>query len=197
MDCRRKRLTMNFQTNYLENIKIQFQYYKVLGERTFDQLEETDLFWQYNDESNAIATIVNHIQGNMKSRFTDFLTSDGEKPWRQRDQEFENMIQSKSEMLEKWEEGWKCVFDAIASITVDNFDTIIYIRNQGHTILEALNRQLAHYAYHIGQIVYIGKMIQSKDWNSLSIPKGESINYNQKKFAQEKRQEHFTKEFLK
>lgn len=184
------------QKNYLESIDKQFRYYKLLGEKTFQQLTEADLFWQYNPESNSIAIIVNHLSGNMKSRWTDFLTSDGEKEWRNRDREFESIIKSKAAMLKRWEEGWKCLFDALASIHEDNFETEIYIRNQGHTVVEAINRQLSHYAYHIGQITFIGKMIKGSDWTSLSVPKGHSKAYNEQKFTQEKRRTHFTEEYL-
>ena len=183
--------------NYLTSIRKQFQYYKLLGERTFDQLEEKELFWQYNEASNSIAIIINHLWGNMKSRWTDFLNSDGEKEWRNRDMEFEDVIRSKKELLEKWEDGWNCMFTALDSVNENNFDTLIYIRNQGHTIVEAINRQLAHYAYHLGQIVYIGRMIKGEDWKSLSIPKGKSVSYNQKKFSEKKKKAHFTDEFLK
>ncbi|MEZ4858000.1 MAG: DUF1572 family protein [Flavobacteriaceae bacterium] len=183
--------------NYLESVTKQFQYYKLLGDKSIAQLDEKDLFWQFNPESNSIAITVNHLWGNMLSRWTDFLTSDGEKAWRQRDLEFEEVIHSKAALLEKWEAGWQCLFDALASITKDNFNTIIYIRNQGHTVTEAINRQLAHYSYHVGQMVYIGRMIKGKDWKSLSIPKGTSKTFNAEKFAQEKKQQHFTDEFLK
>ncbi|MEO1262408.1 MAG: DUF1572 family protein [Bacteroidota bacterium] len=185
------------EENYLESILKQFKYYKMLGERTFEQLKEPDLFWQFNPESNSIAVIVNHLSGNMKSRWTDFLTADGEKKWRNRDQEFEDIIKSKKELTNQWEAGWHCVFAALNSINKNNFNTEIYIRNQGHTIVEAINRQLAHYAYHIGQITFIGRMIKGDEWKSLSIPKGQSKEFNAKKFAQEKKRTHFTDEFLK
>lgn len=184
-------------TNYLESARKQFEYYKQLGDRTFDQLAEKDFFWQFNPESNSIAIIVRHLWGNMLSRWTDFLTSDGEKVWRNRDAEFEASIKTERELREKWEAGWACVFQALDSINANNFNTTVYIRNMGHTIPEAVNRQMAHYAYHVGQIVFIGRMIKGRDWQSLSIPKGQSAAYNAKKFAQPKRKEHFTDEFLK
>jgi len=184
------------KTNYLESVRKQFEYYKMLGEKTFGQLEEDALFWQPDEENNSIAIIVGHLWGNMQSRWTNFLTSDGEKTWRDRDAEFEAIIQSKEELLTKWEEGWSCLFEAIDSINENNFDTTIYIRNQGHTIVEAINRQLGHYAYHIGQIVFLGKIIQKSDWKSLSIPKGQSKIFNQEKFSKEKHKAHFTDEFL-
>jgi len=136
------------QGNYLESIKKQFAYYKLLGEQTFAQLDDAALFWQYNPDSNSIAIIVNHLWGNMRSRWTDFLTSDGEKTWRNREEEFEDMIQTREDLLTKWEEGWNCLFEAINCINTANFETEVYIRNQGHSIVEAINRQLAHYAYH-------------------------------------------------
>ena len=133
----------------------------------------------------------------MMSRWTDFLTTDGEKDWRNREAEFETDIKSKEELMEKWEAGWACLFHAIDSVNEDNFHSTIYIRNMGHTVTEAINRQLAHYSYHVGQMVFLGKMIKGTEWKSLSIPRGESKTYNAAKFAQPKRQEHFTKEFLK
>ncbi len=183
--------------NYLASTRKQFEYYKMLGDKTFAQLDESELFWQHNAESNSVAIIVRHLWGNMLSRWTDFLTTDGEKTWRDRDAEFAASIKTKAELLDKWEAGWQCVFTALDSVNAENFSTVIYIRNMGHTIPEAVNRQTAHYAYHVGQIVYIGKMLKGKEWQSLSIPKGKSTAYNMEKFAQEKRREHFTKEFLK
>ncbi|MEZ4874015.1 MAG: DUF1572 family protein [Flavobacteriaceae bacterium] len=183
--------------NYLESVTKQFQYYKLLGDTTFAQLNEPDFFWQYNAESNSIAIMVNHLWGNMLSRWTNFLSSDGEKEWRNRDLEFEKVIKTQSELKEKWEAGWQCLFDALATINEGNFGTVIYIRNQGHTVMEAINRQLAHYAYHVGQLVYVGRMIKGGDWQSLSIPKGASKAFNAEKFSQPKHQHHFTDEFLK
>jgi len=178
--------------NYLQSSLKQFEYYKALGERTFDQLSEEELLWQYNPESNSIAITVNHLWGNMKSRWTDFLTSDGEKEWRNRELEFETVIKTKAELMEKWEEGWACLFTALHAVNKDNFDTTIYIRNQSHSITEAVNRQMMHYAYHVGQIVYIGRMIKGEDWKSLSIPKGKSIAFNRDKFSKGKHDGHFT-----
>ena len=178
--------------DYLESVKKQFVYYKMLGEKTFDQIPEEKLFWQINEESNSIAMIVKHLNGNMLSRWTDFLTSDGEKEWRKRDAEFDNDIKSKTELIEKWNAGWKCLFDAINPLSSNELNQVIYIRNMGHSISEAINRQLAHYPYHIGQIVFIGKVVQNEKWNSLSIPNGKSKEYNHEKFSKPKRKEHFT-----
>jgi hypothetical protein len=180
---------------YLTSVIKQFEYYKSLGEKSFDQLQEEDLFWQYNAESNSIATIVKHLHGNMISRWTDFLNSDGEKESRKRDEEFENNITNRAEMMAKWKEGWTCLLNALRSLKEDDLDKIIYIRNQGHSLTEAVNRQLAHYPYHIGQIVYIAKMAAGK-WTSLSIPRGQSNTYNAEKFAQPKRKVHFTDEMM-
>jgi Protein of unknown function (DUF1572) len=183
--------------DYLESVKKQFAFYKMLGDKTFEQLLDDDtLFWQFNEDSNSIATIVKHLSGNMLSRWTDFLTTDGEKESRNRDEEFEESTTTREELLSTWNEGWNCLFEAINSLTVNDLDKIIYIRNQGHTVVEAINRQLAHYPYHVGQIVFIGKMCVENGWTSLSIPKGNSQNYNAEKFAKPKQKGHFTDEFL-
>ncbi|MDC8005659.1 DUF1572 family protein [Aureisphaera galaxeae] len=178
--------------SYLHSAKKQFQYYKVLGEKTFQQLSDEELLWQYNPESNSIAITVNHLWGNMLSRWTDFLISDGEKEWRNRDLEFESVIQSREELKQKWNEGWKCLFEALESITPEYYDAKVYIRNQEHSIEEALNRQMMHYAYHVGQIVYVGRMLKGSAWKSLSIPKGESKTFNREKFSKGKHGGHFT-----
>ena len=183
-------------TNYLESARKQFEYYKTLGERSIAQLSDEELFWQYNPESNSIGIIVKHLWGNMLSRWTDFLTSDGEKEWRQREAEFDADIKDRQELMEKWNAGWACLFTALDSLNEDNFDTTIYIRNMGHTVVEAINRQMAHYAYHVGQMAYIARMIKGTAWQSLSIPRGESAAYNQAKFAKPKHREHFSEEWI-
>lgn len=169
--------------HYLESVKKQFDQYKLLGEKTFGQLTDEQLLWKFNEESNSIAAIVKHMWGNMLSRWTDFLTTDGEKEWRNRESEFDNDITGREELLQKWNEGWACLFGAIKSINEENFNTTIYIRNEGHSITEALNRQLTHYAYHVGQIVFIGKMMADSNWRSLSIPRGGSKQFNDEKFS--------------
>jgi hypothetical protein len=169
--------------DYLESVKKQLEEYKQLGEKTFNQLNSDQIFWQYNQESNSIAIIVNHLWGNMLSRWTNFLTSDGEKKWRDRDAEFKNNISTREELISKWNEGWECLFKAINSLSADDLNRIIYIRNQKHTVMEAINRQLTHYPYHIGQIVYIGKMLIGDKWGSLSIPRGKSKQFNLDKFS--------------
>ncbi len=182
------------ENNYLSSIKKQFAYYKLLGDRTFEQLSDEDLFKPLGEDVNSIAIIVNHLSGNMKSRFTDFLTSDGEKEWRNRDEEFLDLIKNRKQLLKYWEDGWKIVFEAIDQI--QDLNTIVYIRNQGHTVTEALNRQMAHYAYHVGQIVLVGKFYSGHNWKSLTIPKGDSKAFNKAKFDKEKSRGHFTDDFL-
>ncbi len=156
--------------SYLENIIKVFEHYKALGEKTFTQLPDDKLFYQYNDNSNSVATIVKHLCGNMLSRWTDFLTSDGEKKWRTRDAEFENDITSRQEMMNKWNEGWKVCLETLRSLKEEDLNKIVRVNNQEQTVTDAINRNLAHYSYHIGQIVYAGKMYAAQ-WNSLSIPK--------------------------
>jgi len=173
---------MNFTENFLESARFEFQRSKTLGDKTFAQLGESDILWKYQETDNSISQIVKHISGNMLSRWTNFLSEDGEKPWRHRDTEFEEPFTTKTEMIAAWEKGWQCLFDAIASINSDNFNSLVKIRNDDHTIVEAVNRQLAHYANHVGQIVLLGKMIKKDNWVSLSIPKGESAVFNTKKF---------------
>lgn len=182
--------------NYIESTRKQFEYYKMLGEKTFAQLSDESLFWQHNSDSNSIATVVKHLWGNMLSRWTDFLTTDGEKEFRNRDAEFENDIASRQQLLDMWNEGWACLFNALDQLKTEDLEKIVYIRNQGHTVLEAINRQLAHYPYHIGQIVFIGKMQSNNNWKSLSIPKGNSQVFNEDKFSKPKQTSHFTDEFL-
>ncbi len=185
------------EKEYLESAIKQFEYYKLLGEKAMEQLPAEKLFWQYNEESNSIAIIVKHLWGNMLSRWTDLMTSDGEKEWRNRDAEFENDVKSKEELLAKWNEGWQCLLNTLKQLTENDLQKIIYIRNQGHTVMEAINRQLAHYPYHIGQIIYIAKMVADSNWRSLSIPRGKSTSFNAEKFSAPKSRQHFTDEFLK
>ena len=184
------------KNNFLESSIKQFEYYKILGDKTFSQLSDEQLFIQINNESNSIATIVKHLWGNMLSRWTDFLTSDGEKDFRNRDFEFENDIENRNELLDKWNEGWNCLFNAIYLLNQEDLDKIIYIRNQGHTVTEAINRQFTHYPYHVGQIVFIGKLLCNENWTSLSIPKGNSKKYNAEKFSKPKQKQHFTDEYI-
>lgn len=155
-----------------------FEYYKSLGDRSFEQLSEEQIFWKFNEESNSVAVIVKHIAGNMLSRWTNFLTEDGEKPWRDRDQEFIDTFTTKQDILDYWEKGWKCFFDALNQINDENLYATIYIRSEAHSVIDAVLRQLAHYPYHIGQIVYVVKMIKNQNWKTLSIAKNSSAEFN-------------------
>ena len=172
-------------SNYLESAIKQFEYYKSLGDKTFAQISEDKLFWKHSDDSNSIAVIVKHLAGNMLSRWTDFLTTDGEKDWRNRDGEFRDDLKTKQEVIELWNQGWELLLDTLKTLQHEDLQKIIYIRSEGHTVLEAINRQLVHYPYHVGQIVFIGKMVAEK-WESLSIAKGASLLYNAKMSQQQK-----------
>jgi hypothetical protein len=184
------------KSEYLESVIKQMEYYKSLGEKAMGQVSDPELFWEFNEESNSIAVVVKHLSGNMLSRWTDFLSSDGEKEWRDRDAEFQNDLVNKDDVWEAWNKGWDCFLSALKSLGLDDLEKTVYIRNQGHTVMEAINRQLCHYSYHVGQIVLLAKMKASK-WESLSIPKNRSKEYNKDKFSQEKSKTHFTDEFLK
>ncbi|MFD1849318.1 DUF1572 family protein [Oceanobacillus bengalensis] len=158
-------------------VQERFRSVKELGDKTIQQLSEDDIHWALNQSSNNIAIIVKHLSGNMISRWTDFLTSDGEKVNRERDQEFANTISSKQEMISIWEKGWSTLNKTINNLNEEDLLKNIYIRGESHTVIDAIERQMAHYGYHIGQIVYIGKQIKSEEWESLSIPKGKSEEY--------------------
>lgn len=180
------------KSSFLISATKQFKYYKSLGEKTFDQLTFEELQKELAEDSNSIAIIVKHLAGNMQSRWTHFLTEDGEKEWRQRDLEFEDTYTSKEHLLTDWNKGWNCLFNTLNELTEADLERIVHIRNQGHTVTEAINRQLAHYPYHVGQIVFLGKLIKGKYWQSLSIPKGNSKIYNEEKFSKGKGRRHFT-----
>lgn len=185
----------DYVKDYLNSIIRQFNYYKQLGDRTMAQLSDGQLFEELNTDSNSVAIIAKHIAGNQLSRWTDFWTTDGEKEWRNRDSEFElESISTREGLMATWEKGWKCLFEAIDSITHDNFGQLVYIRNMGHTIPDAVNRQLCHYSYHVGQMVFIGKVLKGGEWASLSITKGQSESYNREKFDQPKTKKHFTED---
>lgn len=177
---------------FLESAIKLFQYYKKLGEGAIAQLTEEEVLRKPNEASNSIALIVHHLSGNMLSRWTDFLISDGEKPWRNREAEFEQAYPDKASMLMAWEEGWSCLFTALHGLKPEDLSRVIYIRNEGQSVLEAIQRQLAHYSSHVGQILYQAKAIRGHDFKSLSIPKGGSEKFNQERFGQEKLQRHFT-----
>jgi hypothetical protein len=166
-------------TEYLQTAIKRLRYYKSLGEKTFDQLTDADFHYTPNNTCNSIAVIIQHLSGNMLSRWTNFLTEDGEKAWRQRDAEFEVHDYSRQQLMELWEKGWNCFLNALIPLTEDDLLKTIYIREEPLSVLDAINRQLAHYPYHIGQILYIGKIIKDASWQSLSIEKGKSEAYNQ------------------
>ncbi len=164
--------------DFIDTAVRRLKYYKDLGDKTFDQLNDADFHFQPNSESNSIAIIIQHMAGNMLSRWTNFLTEDGEKEWRQRDDEFEIHNYKKQELIGLWEKGWACFLNAIAPLTKKELKQIITIRQEPLTVIDAINRQLAHYPYHVGQIVFIGKIIKDKNWKTLSIAKGSSTAYN-------------------
>ena len=188
---------MEINHNYLESAYKQMLYYKTLAEKAMDQIHENQLFVAYNENTNSIAVIVKHLAGNMLSRWTDFLITDGEKEWRDRDAEFENDFNSKEELISFWNKGWDVFLNTLQSLQPEDLTQIVYIRNQGHTVVDAINRQLAHYPYHVGQIVFYAKLLKETEWNSLSIPKNKSKDYNSNKFSQEKSIKHFTDDELK
>lgn len=163
---------------YLDSVLKRMYTYKVLGDRTFTQLVERDFYFTPDPNSNSIAVIIQHLSGNMLSRWTNFLTEDGEKEGRSRDKEFNPQTYDKAQLLELWEKGWGCLMDALRSLTEEDLLKTIHIRHEPLMAVDAINRQLAHYPHHVGQIVYIGKMIRKEDWQSLSIPKGQSEDFN-------------------
>lgn len=165
--------------SFLSNSIATFKQYQLIGEKALNQIEDASFFIKHNEASNSVSNIIMHLHGNMLSRWTDFLNSDGEKEWRNRDQEFEDQNLNKNQIMQKWLEGWECLYSAMESLTEDDLLKTIYIRHQPQKVLEAIQRQIAHYAYHIGQLVYISKMYSKNDWNSMSIPKGKSNEYNQ------------------
>jgi sulfur carrier protein ThiS len=165
--------------HFLEDALKSFRDYKKLAERAFEQVDESDLFRTIDDESNSIGVNMKHMAGNMLSRWTDFLTSDGEKPNRERDLEFVILPDTtKAAMVAYWEKGWQRVFDAVEPLTAADLMRIVKIRGQDHTVVQAINRQIVHYAYHVGQIVYLAKHFKSSDWQNLSVPKNKSAEFN-------------------
>jgi hypothetical protein len=175
--------TASVAADYVKDIARIFRTYKDLGDKSFAQLEEKDLVWKVEPESNSIANVVMHVSGNFLSRWTDFLTTDGEKPWRNRDTEFEDAALGKEGILRRWDEGWKCLFDALAKIRPEDLEKTIMIRGEPHTLVQALDRSVTHCAYHVGQIVFIAKAARSTAWKSLSIPRGQSGHFNAQKLG--------------
>ena len=165
--------------HYLEDALYTFRYYKKLAERAFAQIGDEEFFKTLDEESNSIAVNMKHMAGNMFSRWTDFLTTDWEKPERNRDMEFVMSPETtKEDVLTYWEKGWQCVFDAVEPLDPEDLMRTVTIRGQDDTVVQAINRQLAHYAYHVGQIVYLAKHFKSNDWQSLSVPKNKSAEFN-------------------
>jgi len=168
---------MQTEAAFLESSIKKFRFQKNLGDKTFAQLEDKDLFFKPSAESNSIAIIVQHMTGNMLSRWTNFLTEDGEKPWRERDKEFEDVFETREEVMSAWDKGWDCVFNTLESLTADDLVKTILIRRESMSVIDAVIRQIDHYGYHTGQIVLIGKIIKDNHWQTLSIPKGRSSEF--------------------
>lgn len=168
-----------FIENYLKDAIETFLNYKQMADKSIKQVSDEEFFHKLDEEDNSIAIIVKHIAGNQRSRWTDFLTSDGEKAGRHRDTEFELVEDTRESLMDYWESSWKTLFDAIEPLTVEDFGKTITIRGESHTIVEAINRQLTHYAYHIGQITFLAKHFKSKDWKTLSVPKNKSAEFNE------------------
>jgi len=167
-----------FTTSYLKDSIDVFRYYKKLAERAMEQCPDDALFESLDVESNSIAIIVKHMAGNMRSRWTDFLTTDGEKPDRNRDTEFEDAPKTRVELMKLWERGWKHIFDALEPLGDDDLVRKITIRTEPHSVTQAINRQVAHYSYHVGQIVYVAKHLAGSKWQTLTVPKKKSAEFN-------------------
>ncbi len=168
-----------FSTSYIEDAVSLFHYYKKLADRAMEQLSDEQLFVTLDRQGNSIAVIVKHLAGNMRSRWRDFLTTDGEKADRHRDQEFEMPTPvARAELLKMWEDGWKVLFDALAPLKEEDLPRKVFIRGEPHSVMQAINRQLAHYPHHIGQIVFLAKHLKGDDWKTLSVPRGKSGDFN-------------------
>ena len=172
-------------THYLEEARRQLRGHKRMGEGAMSQLRDEEFFVTIDPEANSVAILVKHLAGNMRSRFSDFLTSDGEKPDRDRDQEFIDSHESVEQLVSIWQKGWHALFHTLDHLSVDNLMKTIYIRREPHTVIQAINRQLAHYVYHCGQIVLLAKHYQSEKWRSLSVPRGKSGSFNRQVAAGE------------
>jgi hypothetical protein len=170
-------MALEFTTSYLKDSVEVLRYYKRLAERAIAQVPDQALLAAPDAGSNSIAIIVKHLAGNMRSRFTEFLTSDGEKPDRKRETEFEAPPKTRAELMSMWESGWECVFGALAPLTDAQLSQKVYIRSEAHSVMQAINRQLAHYAYHVGQIVYLAKHFAGANWTALTIPRGKSDEF--------------------
>jgi len=173
-------MALEFTTSCLKDSVDLLRFYKRLGDRAMEQVSDEALFASLDDESNSIAIIVKHLAGNMRSRWSDFLASDGEKPDRDRDSEFEAPPKSRAELTTMWESGWQLMFDALAPLTDADLSRTAYIRTEAHSVMQTIHRQLAHYSYHIGQIVYLAKHFAGPDWSALTIPRRKSAEFNAK-----------------
>ncbi|HEX6333964.1 MAG TPA: DUF1572 family protein [Flavisolibacter sp.] len=169
---------MTIAGEYLDTMTRRLKEYKLLGDRTFEQLNDEELHFRPDPEANSIAIIIRHMHGNMLSRWTNFMSEDGEKPWRRRDDEFEDPATDGASLRQMWNEGWQVFLEALEQIGENDLLKTVTIRNQPLTVLDAINRQVAHYSYHVGQIVYIGRWIRKSEWKSLSIPKNGSQAFN-------------------
>jgi hypothetical protein len=178
-------MALKFTTSYIEDALAIFRQYKQLGERAMAQLTDEQLFASLDDESNSIAIIVKHITGNMRSRWTDFLTSDGEKPTRNRDSEFVDPPDTREALLRNWEQGWACVFSTVEPLTDADLPRTVTIRGEAHSVMQAINRQLAHYPMHIGQIILLAKHYAGANWQTLSVARNRSAEFNRKVAAGE------------
>ncbi len=177
--------------HYLDEIRRQLRGHKRMAEGALAQLQDDDFFVTLDPESNSVAILIKHVSGNMRSRFTDFLTSDGEKPDRHRDTEFEITSKtSRDELMGWWEQGWACVFAAIDALTPDDLMHTIYIREEPHTVVQALNRAMAHYAFHLGQITFLAKHFRSSEWKTLSVPRGKSEEFNRMSLEERRKAGH-------
>lgn len=174
----------SLQHTYIANINRIFAQYKKIGEGAIEQISNEEINFCPDKESNSIALMVKHLSGNMLSRWTDFFLSDGEKEWRKRDDEFEGTFQDKKQLIEVWIKGWDCLFNVTEKLKPEDLLKTVSIRGEKLTVLDAINRQIAHYSYHVGQMVYLSKHIRSSNWKSLSIPKGQSNQYNNQKTKQ-------------
>jgi uncharacterized damage-inducible protein DinB len=173
-------MALEFTTSYLEDSIHLFRHYKKLAERAIAQATDPQLYELLDEDANSIAIVMQHMAGNMKSRWTNFLLEDGEKPWRNRDSEFEQPPASRDLLLQMWEEGWDCVFRTLESLTDADLSRTVPIRGEAHSVMQAINRQIAHYAYHCGQIVLMAKHFQHAQWTSLTVPKGKSAEFSAK-----------------
>ena len=178
-------MALTFTTSYIEDSLAVFRQYKTLAERAMEQLTDQQLFHSIDPESNSVAIIVKHMAGNMRSRWTDFLTSDGEKPNRDRDSEFVEPPSDRKSLMEAWENGWQCVFRALEPLTDADLGRPVMIRGEAHSVMQAINRQVAHYSNHVGQIVFLSKHLAHAHWQTLSVPRNRSAEYNRKVAAGE------------